>query len=119
MRGVSRSSRTRSGRSGGRDGNAAHLAPTNDAVAYGQVAWSWHPDADAALVRKHHAQNGDQKARRTGEHAKQPLRPSRGECRLSAEPVVTAACLFSAGGPWVAACSPAFPAPSIYCEGKD
>ncbi|MGJ4889665.1 hypothetical protein ACQR1Y_15800 [Bradyrhizobium sp. HKCCYLRH3099] len=26
--------------------------------------------------------NGDQKARRTGENAKQPLRSPRGECRL-------------------------------------
>jgi hypothetical protein len=82
MRDVSRSSRTLSAGSGGRDGSAAHLAPTNDAVAYGQVAWSWHPDADAALVRQHHAQNGDQKARRTGENAKQPLSPSCGECRM-------------------------------------
>src|SRR5690606_32422465 len=90
----------------------AQLAPTNAGVAYGEVAWSWHPDADAALMCEHHAHYGDQKARRTGEHAKQPLRPSRGDAGCPAEPVVTAACFFSAGGPWVAASSPAFPAPS-------
>ncbi len=51
---------------------------------------------------------GGQKARRTGEIAKQPSKPSRGECRVfSAEPVVTAACFFVAGGPWVR------PAPGI------
>src|SRR5947209_13507766 len=39
--------------------------------------------------------NGGQKARRTGENAKQPFHPSRGECRdVSAEPVVPAACIF-------------------------
>ena len=44
---------------------------------------------------------GGQKARRTGENAKKPLKPSRGECRdVSAEPVVPAACIFFAGGPW-------------------
>ena len=32
-----------------------------------EIVWSWHPDADAALMRKHHAQSGGQKARRTGE----------------------------------------------------
>jgi hypothetical protein len=30
--------------------------PTNIIDAHGQVAWSWHPDADAAVMRKHHAQ---------------------------------------------------------------
>ena len=56
------------------------------------------------------AGNGGQKARCTGENAKQPFHPSRGECRVfSAEPVVTAACFFSAGGPWVR------PAPGIPC----
>ncbi len=60
------------------------FAPTNADVAYGQVAWSWHPDADAPTVArpKRVVVHGDQKARRTGERAKQPLRSSRGECRL-------------------------------------
>jgi hypothetical protein len=39
--------------------------------------------------------DGGQKARRTGESAKQPFKPLRGECRVfSAEPVVTAASFF-------------------------
>ena len=43
----------------------------------------------------HRADNGGQKARSTGENAKQPFQPLRGECRVfSAEPVVPAACLF-------------------------
>ena len=32
-------------------------------------------------------------------------------------PVVTAACVLSAGGPWVQALHPAFPAPSLFAEG--
>jgi hypothetical protein len=32
---------------------------------------------------RHRADDGGQKARRTGENAKQPLKPSRGECRMS------------------------------------
>jgi len=52
--------------------------------------------------------NGGQKARSTGENAKQPFQPLRGECRdVSAELVVPAASIFSAGGPW------ARPAPGI------
>jgi len=40
----------------------------------------------------HRADNGGQKARRTGESAIYAVKPSRGECRdVSAEPVVTAA----------------------------
>jgi hypothetical protein len=59
--------------------------PTNTSDADGQVAWSWHPDADAkfATMLRHRADDGGQKARRTGENAKQPLKPSRGECRMS------------------------------------
>jgi len=47
---------------------------TNDAVVDGQVAWSWHPDADVkvAAMLTHRAADGGQKARRTGEIAKQP-----------------------------------------------
>ncbi len=41
------------------------------------------------------AADGGQQARSTGENAKQPFQPSRGECRdVSAEPVVPAACIF-------------------------
>ena len=43
----------------------------------------------------HRADDGGQQARRTGENAKQPLKPLRGECRcVPAEPVATAACFF-------------------------
>ncbi|MFC5325648.1 hypothetical protein [Bradyrhizobium oligotrophicum] len=31
-------------------------APTNGIDAHGQVAWSWHPDADAKLVLMRKAQ---------------------------------------------------------------
>jgi hypothetical protein len=99
---------------GGRVDVAAWLfpAPTNIIDAHGQVAWSWHPDADAkfATTLSRRADDGGQKARRTGENAKQPFQLSRGECRdVSAEPVVPAACIFFAGGPWVR------PAPGIPC----
>jgi hypothetical protein len=30
--------------------------PTNNVDAHGQVAWSWHPDADAKLVLMRKAQ---------------------------------------------------------------
>ena len=54
-------------------------------VADGEVVWSWHPDAGVtlapALTRR--AGNGGQKARRTEESAKQPSKPSRGECRVA------------------------------------
>nr|WP_157872553.1 hypothetical protein [Bradyrhizobium sp. ORS 278] len=50
------------------------LARTNGSDAHGQVAWSWHPEAGvtfaSALTRR--AGNGGQKARSTGENAKQP-----------------------------------------------
>jgi hypothetical protein len=65
----------------------------------------WYHARDDA---SHHMGNGGQQARSTGENAKQPFQPLRGECRVfSAEPVVPAACIFFAGGPWVR------PAPGI------
>src|SRR6185437_149605 len=46
--------------------------------------------------------DGGYQARHSRESAKQPLKPSRRECRIApALPVVTAACFFVAGGPWV------------------
>jgi len=42
-------------------------APTNDVDAHGQVAWSWHPDADAALMRQHHAQRWPKSPEHRGE----------------------------------------------------
>jgi hypothetical protein len=61
------------------------VTPTNSIEAHGQVAWSRYPDAGIKSVTMlaHCADDGGQKARRTGENAKQPLKPSRGECRLS------------------------------------
>jgi hypothetical protein len=61
------------------------LAPTNSIDAHGQVAWSRYPDAGIKLATMlaHYADDGGQKARRTGENAKQLLKPLRGECRLS------------------------------------
>jgi len=78
--------------------SVADAARTNDGDAHGQVAWSWPPDAEVkfAVMRSGaRADDGGQQARRTGENAKQPSKPSRGECRdASAEPVVPAACIF-------------------------
>jgi hypothetical protein len=47
---------------------------TTGADTDGQVVWLWHPDADAkfATVLTHRADDGGQKARRTGESTKQP-----------------------------------------------
>src|SRR6516165_5286270 len=51
----------------------------------------------------------------TGESTKETVKPSRGECRLPAVPVVTMlVCFFTSHArPWVRAAHPAFPAPSI------
>jgi hypothetical protein len=57
----------------------------------------------------HRTEDGGQKARRTRESTKETVEPSRRECRMLAEPVVTAACYLSAGGPWVR------PSPGIPC----
>jgi len=98
QRGASRSSRTLRRDAVGASMLQRGLAmPTNSIDAHGQVAWSWHPDADVKLATTltRRAGDGDQKARSTGENAKQLLKPSRGECRaVSAEPVVPAACIF-------------------------
>jgi hypothetical protein len=49
-------------------------ARTNDLIAHGEVVWSWHPDADAkwATMLAHRADDGGQKARRTGEITYKP-----------------------------------------------
>jgi len=71
--------------------------------ADGQVAWSWHPDADAKLAVMIRWWRG-QESPVPGESAKQPLKPSRGEGRVvPAVPVVPAACIFFAGGPQASA----------------
>jgi hypothetical protein len=43
----------------------ASLARTSDAVADGEVVWSWHPDADAKSARRF-ADDGGKKARSPG-----------------------------------------------------
>ena len=60
------------------------VTPTNSIDAHGQVAWSRYPDAGIKSVAMlaHCADDGGQKARRTGENAKQPLKPLRGVSRL-------------------------------------
>ena len=70
---------------GGRGRIATLLAAsTNDVNADGQVAWSRYPDAGikSATMLAHRADDGGQKARRTRESAKQPLKPSRREGRV-------------------------------------
>ncbi len=101
---------------------------TTGGAADGQVVWSWHPDADAprnasyALSRTRRSfasrGNGGQKARRTRESTKQPLKPLRregrdvlsrtcGDCRLH---------FFLQAGHGGGEL-PAFPVPSAYEEG--
>ena len=65
--------------------------------------WSWHPDADAkfATMLAHRTDDGGQNARCTEERDINVKTVARGMPVVSAEPVVTAACFFSAGGPWV------------------
>ena len=57
QRGASRSSRTLRRDAVGVSMLQRGLSmPTNDVDAHGQVAWSWHPDADAKLVLMRKAQ---------------------------------------------------------------
>jgi hypothetical protein len=50
MRGASRSSRTLEAGCDGRGSVRRHHGATNDAVADGEIAWSWRPDAGAKLA---------------------------------------------------------------------
>jgi len=54
---------------------------TCDAFADGQVAWFWRPWAGAKPASDDLAGDGDYEVTDTGKSAKQPLTPSRGECR--------------------------------------
>jgi hypothetical protein len=59
------------------------IAPTNNTGPYGQVAWSWPPDAEVRATRESAlSRYGGQQARRTEEIAKQPFKPSRREGRV-------------------------------------
>jgi hypothetical protein len=71
----------------------------------------WHQVGDDAL---HRAGDGDKKARSPERARKNPLKPSRRECRIVAVPVVTMlVCFFNSHArPRVRATHPAFPAPS-------
>jgi hypothetical protein len=71
----------------------------------------WYHARDDA---SHHTGNGGQKARSTGENAKQPFQPSRREGRdVSAEPVVLPRAFFLHAGHGSGEL-PAFPAPSDF-----
>jgi hypothetical protein len=70
-----------------------------------EIVWSRHPDAgvNVATTLTRRARDGGQKARRTREITYKTSTHRAGNAGCSAGPVVTAACFFSAGGPWVAA----------------
>jgi hypothetical protein len=60
---------------------------TNDAIADGEVVWSWRPDAGAKFAKTRFARpagDGGKKARFTGEITYKPLKPLRRECRMFA-----------------------------------
>jgi len=87
---------------------------TCDAFADGQVVWSWRPWAGAKFVGDDPANDGDYEVTDTGESTKQPLTPSRRECRCFGFTCGEFACVLlhfahKAAG---AAKHPAFPAPS-------
>jgi hypothetical protein len=81
-RGVSRSSRTWGAGCGGRGSvRRANASWTKDAAAYGEVVWSWRPDAGVKLAEVS-ADDGGKKARSPGRARKKPLKPLRGEGRV-------------------------------------
>ena len=111
QRGASRSSRTLR-----RDAVGVSVlqrgcpTPTNSIDAHGQVAWSWHPDAGVKLALMRNAQRRrrwPKSPEHRGEREAAVPTIARGMPDVSAEPVVPAACIFFAGGPWVR------PAPGI------
>jgi hypothetical protein len=63
-RGASRSSRTLEAGCDGR-GSRRRICATNDAIADGEIAWSWRPDAGAKLAERS-ADDGGKKARSPG-----------------------------------------------------
>ncbi len=99
-----------------------------ETCADGEVVWSWRPKAGVKLrggahtdrceCRNHPRGDGGNRARLTGESAKQPLKPSRREGRaVPAEPVVHPCAVFCARTAG-ASRRPAFPAPSFLKEGE-
>jgi len=57
---------------------------TNGSAAYGEVAWSWRPDAGAKSQSAQCApwDDGGKKARSPGRSRRKPLKPSRREGRM-------------------------------------
>jgi hypothetical protein len=53
---------------------------TNGAAAYGEVVWSWHPDAGAKSVDS--TDDGGKKARSPGRARRKLLKPLRREGRV-------------------------------------
>ena len=76
MRGVSRSSRTLV-----RDAMDAMCHETSDAVADGEIVWSWRPDAGVKFAQET-ARMTVAKEPIAGESTKEPVKPLRGECRV-------------------------------------
>ena len=85
---------------------------TNVAHADGEVVWSWRSNAGAKVVKTLSRLTGDggNQAMVTEESAKETVKTiAQGMPVDLAKPVVTAACFFVAGGPWVR------PSPGIPC----
>src|SRR5579871_725444 len=94
----------------------ARCRKTCDTSADGQVVWSWRPWAGAKPVDDDLQVTVTKKVMDTGESTKQPLTPSRRECRCFGFICGDYACVLfhiahKAAG---AAKHPAFPAPSTF-----
>jgi hypothetical protein len=82
---------------------------TNVEIPYGEVVWSWRPKAGAAL-RGMTRGNGDNNVWFTGESTKDTVKTiCAGKAGCSARTCGSAACFFTARGPWVQ------PAPGLPC----
>jgi hypothetical protein len=81
---------------------------TSTAGACGKTAWSCPPDAGVKFAKMICGRRWLQSPVHRGERGIS-LKPLRRECRMFGVPVVTAACVLVAGGPWVR------PAPGIPC----
>jgi hypothetical protein len=106
-RGASRSSRTLGAGCGGR----VSCARRTQANADGEVVWSWRSDAGAKVAGLNESDDRRwQPSMVTEESPKETVKTiAQGMPVDLAEPVVTAACFFVAGGPWVR------PSPGIPC----
>src|SRR5690242_13343764 len=87
---------------------------TNGTDAYGKVAWSWPPDAEAKRAERS-ARDRGKKARSLGRARRKPLKPLRREGRaIRLRPVVPAAGFFCCRRAMGISRYPAFPAPSRF-----